>query len=134
MLATNDATLLAYIEEALPVEQMARLEEQLRNDPSLREKLGNLIAQRDSGVHSIGDIWRRHRLSCATREEIGSFLLGAMSDEKMEYIRFHIEVVGCRYCRSNLDDLAESHHQEAVTARRRKYFQSSVGRLKQSEG
>ena len=87
MLATNDATLLAYIEEALPVEQMARLEEQLRNDPSLREKLGNLIAQRDSGVHSIGDIWRRHRLSCASREEIGSFLLGAMSDEKMEYIR-----------------------------------------------
>jgi hypothetical protein len=133
MIPPNDATLLAYIEEALPVEQMTRIEFQLRGDEALRGRLTYLISQRDNGVHSIGDIWRRHRLSCPSRDEIGSLLLQAMSEEKMEYIHFHIHKMGCRYCKSNYEDLANSHHHEAVTARRRKYFQSSVGRLRSKE-
>jgi hypothetical protein len=130
MLPISDSTLLAYIEEALPVEQMTSIEDSLRSDESLRSRLSTLVSQRDNGVHSIGDIWRRHRLSCPTREEIGSYLLGAMTDEQSSYIKFHLDEIGCRYCQSNLDDLSEGHHQEAVKARRKKFFQSSVGRLK----
>lgn len=126
----TDPMLLAYIEESLPSEAMSRIEIALRTDDSLRQRLTQLIGQRDSGVHSVGDIWRRHRLSCPTREELGSYLLGAMMDDQADYIKFHMEQVGCRYCQSNLEDLSESHHRDAVTARRKKYFQSSVGRLR----
>ena len=126
----SDATLLAYIEESLPLEQMTHLEVMLRQNGDLQSRLRELIAKRESGVHSIGDIWRRHRISCPTREELGSYLLGAMTDDKRDFIKFHIEEIGCRYCQSNLSDLSESQHKEAVSARRKKYFQSSVGRLK----
>jgi hypothetical protein len=126
----TDPMLLAYIDESLPSDVMSRIETELRNDEGLRQKLTQLIGQRDSGVHSVGDIWRRHRLSCPTREELGSFLLGAMMDEQADYIKFHLEQIGCRFCQSNLDDLSESHHRDAVIARRKKYFQSSVGRLR----
>jgi hypothetical protein len=130
MQSVSDATLLAYIEESLPLEQMTKLESDLRSDQDLRQRLALLVSQRDNGVHSIGDIWRRHRISCPTREELGSYLLGAMTDEKRDYIKFHIQNIGCRYCQSNLTDLSAHQHEEAATARRRKYFQSSVGRLK----
>lgn len=126
----NDATLLAYIEESLPAELMAKIESQLRSDETLRQQLAQVIGRRDSGVHTVGDIWRRHRLSCPSREDLGSYLLGAMMDDQAEYIQFHLKQIGCRYCQSNLDDLAESHHRDAVIARRKKYFQSSVGRLR----
>lgn len=126
----TDQMLLAYIEESLPSDVMSRIEIALREDDELRQRLGNLIARRDSGVHTVGDIWRRHRLSCPSREELGSYLLGAMMDDQADYVKFHVEQVGCRFCQSNLDDLSESHHRDAVTARRRKYFQSSVGRLR----
>ena len=126
----NDSTLLAYIDESLPSDVMANIESQLRTDESLRQQLSQVIAKRDSGVHSIGDIWRRHRLSCPTREDLGSYLLGAMMDDQADYIKFHLDKIGCRYCQSNLDDLSESHHRDAVIARRKKYFQSSVGRLR----
>jgi hypothetical protein len=53
-----------------------------------------------------------------------------MMDEQADYIRFHLEQIGCRFCQSNLEDLSDSHHRDAVTARRKKYFQSSVGRLR----
>ena len=126
----NDTTLLAYIEESLPSEAMARIETALRSDETLRHRLGQVIARRDNGVHTVGDIWRRHRLSCPSREDLGSYLLGAMMDEQSDSIKIHLEKIGCRYCQSNLDDLSESHHRDAVVARRKKYFQSSVGRLR----
>ena len=126
----NDSTLLAYIDESLPSDVMANIETQLRSDESLRQQLSQVIAKRDSGVHTVGDIWRRHRLSCPTREDLGSYLLGAMMDDQADYIKFHLERIGCRYCQSNLEDLSESHHRDAVIARRKKYFQSSVGRLR----
>jgi len=130
MKTINDATLLAYIDEALPAEIMARIEAALRSDDALRQQLGQVISRRDSGVHTVGDIWRRHRLSCPSREDLGSYLLGAMMDDQADYIKFHLEKIGCRFCQSNLNDLSESHHKDAVVARRKKYFQSSVGRLR----
>lgn len=126
----NDTTLLAYIEESLPSDLMASIEAALRSNEALRQQLAQVIGRRDSGVHTVGDIWRRHRLSCPSREDLGSYLLGAMMDDQADYIKFHLEKIGCRYCQSNLDDLSESQHRDAVVARRKKYFQSSVGRLR----
>ncbi len=126
----NDATLLAYIDEALTIDQMTTVEKLVREDSQLRERLATLVLQRDNGVHTLGDIWRRNRLSCPTREEIGSFLLKAMQDDRWEYIQFHIDVVGCQVCKSNLEDLSATLEQEAASVRRHKFFQSSVGRLK----
>lgn len=129
----TDPVLLAYLDESLAGEVMARIEQELRTDASLRERLGVLIAQRENGVHSIGDIWRRHRLSCPTREELGSYLLGAMMDDAAQYVQFHIEKIGCRYCHANLEDLkaaSESSSAPVVRQRRERFFQSSVGRVR----
>jgi hypothetical protein len=124
----------AYLDEALPVEQMARIEQSLRDDSDLVRRLALINAQRDCGVHSLGEIWRRHRLTCPTREQLGSFLLEVLLDEQADYIRFHIDTVGCRYCQANLDDLREAsvgdESQPETSSRRRRYFQSSAGHLK----
>lgn len=130
----TDQMLLAYIEESLPSEVMSTIETQLRQDEPMRQRLAGLIARRDSGVHTVGDIWRRNRLSCPSREELGSYLLGAMMDEQSDYVKFHLEKVGCRFCQSNLDDLSAAHAKDAAVARRSRYFQSSVGRVRDLEG
>ena len=59
---------------------------------------------------------------------MGSYLLDALPAEFAEYIRFHLETVGCRYCAANLDDLRESQQPSTEAAQRRqKFFQSSAG-------
>ncbi|MFN6128765.1 MAG: hypothetical protein ACK494_07700 [Planctomycetota bacterium] len=130
----TDPVLLAYLEESLAGEVMATIENELRRDASLRDRLSALIAQRESGVHSVGDIWRRHRLSCPTREELGSYLLGAMMEDASTYSRFHVEQIGCRYCQANLEDLQSANSASATSAtvrqRRDRFFQSSVGRVR----
>lgn len=131
----TDAELHAYLDEAAPAERIAEIETALRDSDELREQLATLVAGRDAGLHSLGEVWRRRRLTCPTREQLGSHLLGILTGGHAEYVKFHLEVVGCRWCNASLDDLREQHEQseaDEAPRRRGKYFESSVGRL-QSE-
>ncbi|HWA97798.1 MAG TPA: hypothetical protein VG713_04875 [Pirellulales bacterium] len=127
----TDVDLLSYLEESLAPADMARIEQALRADAALAQRLAALAADREAGSHSVGAIWRRHRLSCPSRSRLGSFLLGVLGEQEAWYIRTHVDEVGCRICRANLDDLRNQPVEPApaVAGRRTRYFQSSVGRL-----
>jgi hypothetical protein len=132
----SSAELEAYLDESLPIERMTAIEEALRNDAGLRERLAATSGRRDAGVHSIGEIWRRHRLSCPSREQLGSFLLGVLPTDAAGYVKFHIDSIKCRYCAANLEDLRAQQstaHTGPTQQRRQRYFQSSVGHLRHSE-
>ncbi len=126
----RDAELEAYLDEALPADEMVRIEAALRASRELAARLAAINARRDAGLHSLGDIWRRHRITCPERTELGSFLLGVLEPAHAAYVRFHLEVIGCRLCQANLADLQQ---QQAATAgaagRRRRYVKSSAGLL-----
>lgn len=130
----SDSELESYLEESLAPEMLARIEAALRDQPRLQERLAEIIGRRDAGVHSLGEIWRRNRASCPSRETLGSYLLGVLEDGHTEYIDFHLKTIGCRYCQANLDDLRRRHEEssETLDTRRRKYFQSSAGYFRKS--
>jgi hypothetical protein len=135
MIHFTDTELEAYLDEALPSEDMARIEAALRDSEELARRLAAVHVRRDGGSHSLGDIWRRHRLTCPTRNELGSFLLGVLPPAQAAYIRFHVEEAGCRLCQANYDDLNRQQAEaaevsEAGRHRRRKYFESSAGLLR----
>jgi hypothetical protein len=128
----TQSDLQAYLDEALAPAEMAAIETELRNQPELLQQLAAINARRDAGVHSVGEIWRRQRLSCPSREQLGSHLLGALDQPQSEYIDFHLAKIGCRYCQANLEDLRRQQQEKAETTstRRRKYFQSTAGHLR----
>jgi hypothetical protein len=101
----RQSDLEAYLDEALPAEEMAAIERALREDRSLARQMTTIHSRRNAGVHSLGEIWRRHRLSCPTREQLGGLLLETLPEETVDYITFHLDTVGCRYCQANLNDL-----------------------------
>ncbi|MBC8355752.1 MAG: hypothetical protein H8E66_27565 [Planctomycetes bacterium] len=128
----TESELEAYLDEALSPDEMATIESELRADPELGERLAVINGRRDAGIHTIGEIWRRHRLSCPNREQLGSYLLEALDQEQSAYCRFHIEEVGCRFCNANLHDLRMQQEEadDVAASRRTKYFQSSAGYLR----
>ena len=131
----SDAALESYLDELLPLDELARVERALRDSAALRERVMALSAQRDSGQHSLGAIWRRSRLTCPTRSQLGRFLLDALDASEQAYLSFHLHELGCRPCQANLTDLQA---QLAATsdappaARRERYFQSSAGLLRRA--
>ncbi|GIW82914.1 MAG: hypothetical protein KatS3mg105_4721 [Gemmatales bacterium] len=108
----------------------------LRASEALRRLLDVIIQERDRGEHSLGAIWRRERLTCPTREQLGSYLLQALDETTQDYIEFHLTVVSCPYCRANLEDLQNLRKEPAaeMQARHRRFFQSSAGYLHANRG
>ena len=121
----------AYLDDALSEAESAQIERALRESEVLQGRLRLVMQERDRGEHSLGTIWRRQRLSCPTREQLGSFLLEVLDDEKADYVRFHLETVGCPFCVANLADLKALQQEPATAARQRRqrFFQSSAGYL-----
>lgn len=124
----------AFLDESLPAARMAEIEEALRGgDDQLTALVAEVNGRRDAGLHSVGEVWRRRRLSCPTREQLGSYLLGVLDEGLADYIKFHVEVIGCRVCAASLEDLQSKQAAAAdseTEQRRRRYFQSSVGGLR----
>lgn len=128
----SDADLIAFLDEALSDERSTALERQLRDDDTLRDRLVAVRGRETAGLHTLGAIWRRGRLSCPSREELGQYLLETLAEEESECIRFHLQTTECRYCQANLADLQAASQVDNKTVRRQKYFQTSAGYLRKS--
>lgn len=129
-----DQDLEAYLDEALPPEQMMAIENALRHSRDLMSRIQEILSRRDNGAHSLAQIWRRNRLSCPPREVLGAYLLEALPESESRYVKIHLEVVGCAFCLANLKDLrshttASEIGREDLQRRRTRYFQSSIGHL-----
>ena len=85
----SNSDLEAYLDEALPQAALADLEQALREDQNLLEQLAEINARRDGGGHSIATIWRRHRVSCPTRQDLANSLLEVLPPEQSDYLAFH---------------------------------------------
>jgi hypothetical protein len=120
-----------YLEDALSDGDTAQVEKELRESEALRRLLRVVIQDRDRGEHSIGAIWRRQRLSCPGREQLGSYLLQVLEPGLQDYIDFHLRTIACPYCLANLADLQVLQREPApkAQARRRRFFESSAGYL-----
>ncbi|WP_010583291.1 hypothetical protein [Schlesneria paludicola] len=125
----TDEELLAYVEEQLATEQSVAIEIALRQDQALAARLRSLLASQDQGEYSVGNLWRRERLSCPPRGVWAAYVGGRLGDGISEYLRFHLEVVGCRICSANLSDLKHTGGLDGAETRTKKFFQSSAGHL-----
>ena len=127
----SDAELSAFFDEALSPARCSQLEHELRSNTKLRQRLIEVRGRESAGLHTLGAIWRRNRLSCPNRSELGRFVLGTLETEQRNYIEFHLKKIGCRYCQANLADIDPAEKTlEQATTRRSRYFQTSAGYLK----
>jgi len=77
----------------------------------------------------LTDLWEYYRFSCPKRNTIGAYMLGTLEPDWQQYVDFHLNLLGCRFCRANLDDLqsqSQATRQEAFQAR---IMESTVGFL-----
>jgi hypothetical protein len=124
----DDDMLRSYLADSLPPGELARVEKALRDSSELRARLEDVRQNRgDPNLHTLGAIWRRNRLTCPTRQQLGSFLLDALDPELGAYLKFHLEVVECPFCQANLADLQAKASQPpaAVKSRHNRILRSS---------
>lgn len=126
----DDALLRNYLADALSSEESARVEKALRDSAELRARLEDVRQNRADGqLHTLGAIWNRARLTCPSRQQLGSYLLDALDPDLASYLTFHLDVVECPFCRANLADLKAQSQTAAGThsskSRQRRILQVS---------
>jgi len=77
----------------------------------------------------LTDLWEYHRFSCPKRNTIGAYMLGTLEPEWHKYVEFHLNVLGCRFCRANLDDLQSQSQETKQEAFQARIMESTVGFL-----
>jgi len=75
-------------------------------------------------------VWEDGRLSCPKRSTIGQHLLGTLDEAWRDYVSFHVDRLGCRFCQANLDDLKQKNEGRDRDVMRERIMQSTVGFLK----
>lgn len=132
MPAISKETLRAFLHDSLPDAEAAEVEKHLREDAKLRKLFDQVRQEEDRGEHSVGAIWRRDHISCPNREQLGGYLLQATDPDLIDYIDFHLKVVGCSFCSANLDDLKQKQSEAGETSksRRKRIVNSSAGVLR----
>jgi hypothetical protein len=128
--------LRAFLHDALPEIESARVEKAVRDQPKVRQLFEEVREEEDRGEHSIGAIWRRENLSCPTRDQLGGYLLQALDPDLWDYIDFHLKIVGCPFCQANLEDLEKRQAEaaEQTRTRRKRIVNSSRDVLRETTG
>lgn len=78
----------------------------------------------------LSQIWQDGRMSCPKRSTVGAWLLGTLDPEWREYVRFHLERLGCAFCQANVEDLRRQEREaEHTRSFRNRIMESTVGFL-----
>jgi len=78
----------------------------------------------------LTDIWKLQRFSCPKRSTIGAYLLGTLDSKWRQYVDFHVNMIGCRICMANLQDLQDQNVQKQSRRLAARIMESTAGFLK----
>ncbi len=128
----SDRELEAYLDEALDAEQARRIEQAMKTDATVIARMSQINRLRDSGVHSLGEIWRYHQIGVPERAVVGQYLLGVLTQEQKDYIDFRLNILKCPFTMALVADLRnqQAESEDRSQKRRGKYYESSAGLLK----
>ena len=100
---------------------------QVRQQIEIEQKAGDFS---EPGLENLfTQVWEEQRLSCPKRSTIGRFLLETLESNWQEYVDFHLNKLGCKFCRANLEDLQKQSDEKQQSSLRRRIMESTVGFL-----
>ncbi len=128
----TDAELEAYLDESLDSTRATEIEEAIKSDSDLLQRLSVINSRRDAGVHTLGEIWRRNQIGVPSAEVMGNYLLDVLDEEQTAYIKFRMEQLKCPFTVALYDDLLakQTESAELSASRREKFYKTSAGFLK----
>ena len=77
----------------------------------------------------LTEVWETQRLSCPKRNTLGAYLLKTLDRDWQEYVEFHLNRLGCHFCRANLEDLQQQTARDTSQHLQKRIMESTVGFL-----
>jgi RNA polymerase sigma factor (sigma-70 family) len=100
---------------------------------STRDSIGRDTQPEESAVplpqvklpaNLLTQVWEMQRPSCPKRTTLGKFALGILPVAWDDFVRFHLETLGCTFCAANLMELQSPSEEDELQQR---VFHSTIG-------
>lgn len=101
----------------------------LLRDKIMRQNDGSEAELSEQLDQTVAALWEQQRLSCPKRSTIGQYTLGSLEDDWADYVDFHLNRLGCHFCRANLNDLDDQREASEQNVLQQRILESSVGFL-----
>jgi len=134
-LANKDVARAMRLDERAIALIKHRALKQIRENLDRRGLKGNDGVSPESAIRHpqyeslLTDLWEYYRFSCPKRNTIGAYMLGTLEPDWQQYVDFHLNLLGCRFCRANLDDLQSQSQETRQEAFQARIMESTVGFL-----
>lgn len=128
-LRNKDAATIAGIDEKHVALIKHRALNEVREHVARNSASGAAAGLPVHGDSMVTEVWEEQRLTCPKRSTIGRYLLGTLEPRWQELVDFHLNRLGCRFCRANLDDLQKKTREDSAVVRDR-ILHSTIGFFK----
>lgn len=129
-IASLDEKHVALIKHRCLKQVRRRVQRELQPGPSGTDSFAGSPAELSPAADTmVVEIWQERRLSCPKRSTIGAYLLGTLDKPWHDYVEFHLEQLGCQFCRANLEDLRRQTSQDQSRSFRDWIMESTIGFL-----
>ncbi len=105
---------------------LKRLRSLLSND--LKDQSGDAEIE-SKLLPSLHQVWENLRPSCPKRTTLGKFSLQLLPNDWTDFVHFHVELIGCSYCRANLFEMEAESEESTSEDFSQQLFQSTIGFL-----
>ena len=75
----------------------------------------------------LAEVWEIQRPSCPKRTTLGKFTLGILPEAWDDFVRFHLETLGCTFCSANLMELQSPSEEDDLQQVQQRVFHSTIG-------
>lgn len=131
----TDEQLRCYLEETGSLDQNRAIEQEVGQSKALQQRLSELVDQQESGLISVGQVWRQERLSCPSQAEWIEYALGVLEAEKQQWMTHHLETTKCPHCNAIFSDIRQQLQEgKRAVQREERLFESSVGHFLSQQG
>ncbi|MEZ6129269.1 MAG: RNA polymerase sigma factor [Planctomycetaceae bacterium] len=103
---------------------------QLVRDGSAEPPNSDCAAESPSDL--LTSVWEDQRPTCPKRSTLGKFILGLLPADWHDFVDFHVNILACRFCEANLEELRTPEESLDDKTRNDRLFHSTVGFLKRS--
>ena len=130
-LRNKDVAKIAGIDEKHVALIKHRALNEVRDHVARHTGSGAAFAETPQSDSLVTEVWEEQRLTCPKRSTIGRHLLGTLDGPWQEHVEFHVNRLGCKFCRANLDDLQKKGKEEESAVFRDRILHSTIGFFKQ---
>ncbi len=101
--------ILEYLEGVLESggEEERRIRARLEASSTDRQFFEALREEVEDRNTSIALVWKQERVSCPHRDLLEAYHYGSLDEQEADFVRFHLDRVGCPWCSANLEDIRE---------------------------